>query len=51
MLGIDIKNGPNPITFTHHALGDDASIVSLDAAHGDNRPYMIYLELHFSIDL
>lgn len=30
---IDIKNGPNPITFTHHALGDDASIISLKAGY------------------
>ncbi len=30
---IDIKNGPNPITFTQHAQGDDASIISLKAGY------------------
>jgi hypothetical protein len=30
---IDIKNGPNPITFTQQASGDDASIISLKAGY------------------
>ncbi|MGB3225632.1 MAG: porin [Desulforhopalus sp.] len=30
---IDIENGPNPITYTQQASGDDASIISLKAGY------------------